>query len=274
MKENTDLKCKQEIKEIKKLILDTVKLSNAGHITSSFSCVEILYSVYKHSNINKENVGDKLRDRVIISKEHCRLAQVCVLGYLGLLDKKYLEKYCIEGENLGHDIYNTVKPEFSAVDIASGSLGHGLSVGAGIAYANPNNNVYVIIGDGEMQEGSIYEAMLFIGHHKINNIITIIDNNGMQIDNYTKNILDTNANLENRLISLGFDVIKCEGHDTDALTNALNRSTDKPKCIIANTVKGKGIEFLLNEFSFAKFHHSGLNEREFEQVYEAVNNEQ
>ena len=262
-----------EIKKIKKLMLDTVKTSNAGHITSSFSCVEILYSIYKYANINKNNIADFLRDRVIISKEHCRLAQVCVLGYLGLLNKEDLKNYCLEGENLGHDIYNIVNPKFSAVDIASGSLGHGLSLGVGFAYANKKDNVYVIVGDGELQEGSIYEAMLFIGHYKLTNIITIIDNNGMQIDNYTKNILDTNLNLKDRLTSLGFSVIVCDGHDVEALTKALKQHSSKPKCIIANTIKGKGIEFLFKDFSFAKYHHSGLTENEFVQAYEAINNE-
>lgn len=268
------LDIKSEIKTIKKLILDTIKPTNAGHITSSFSTVEILYALYKYANITQNNISDKLRDRVIISKEHCRLAQVCVLAHLGLLEKEHLHNYCVSGENLGHDMYNVVCPKFPSVDYASGSLGHGASVGAGIAFGDKEHNVYVIIGDGELQEGSIYEAMIFIIQHKINNITLIIDRNNMQIDNYTKKIIDTSSDLKDKMTVLGFNVLECNGHNVEELTEALRAKTSAPKCIIANTIKGKGIEFLLDRFSFAKFHHSGLNEEEFKVVYEAIENEQ
>jgi len=262
-----------DIKEIKKLIIDTVKPSNAGHITSSFSALEILYAVYKHANITIQNAADKIRDRVIISKEHCRLAQVAVLGYLGLIDKELLKNYCLDGENLGHNIYNFVCPEFPAVDIASGSLGHGLGVGGGLALANPDYNVYIICGDGEFQEGSMWEALIFIKQHNLKNLTVIVDRNYMQIDNYTKEILDTSSHLAEQFGAFGFDVLECDGHNIEALNNALKTETQNPKCIIANTVKGKGIEFLLPERGFAMFHHSGLDEEGFKRVYEAVENE-
>lgn len=263
----------KEIKEIKKLIIDTVKPSNAGHITSSFSAVGILYALYKHANITVLNAADKIRDRIIISKEHCRLAQVAVLGYLGLIDKELLKNYCIDGENLGHDIYNFTNPKFSALDIASGSLGHGLGVGAGLALANPKYNIYVLCGDGEFQEGSMWEALIFIKQHNLKNLTVIVDRNYMQIDNYTKEILDTSSHLKEQFSSFGFDVLECDGHDVNAIDNVLKAATQNPKCIIANTIKGKGIEFLLPERGFAMFHHSGLDEEGFRRVYEAVENE-
>lgn len=260
-------------KSLRRLILDTVKSSNAGHITSSFSAVEILYALYKHANINIHNLRDKLRDRVIISKEHCRLAQVCVLAHLGLLDKKFLKEYCIDGGLLGHDLYNVVCPDIPAVDIASGSLGHGLGVGAGMAYTDKAHNIYVLCGDGELQEGAMYEALLFIAQKEINNLVVIVDRNSMQIDNYTKNIINTSDHLKERMTSLGFDVIECDGHDVDDLTRALNKTIKLPKCIIANTIKGRGMEFMLERFSFAKYHHSGLTDEEFNVIYEAIENE-
>ena len=253
--------------------LDTVKPSNAGHITSSFSVVEILYAIYNYANINISNVGDKLRDRVIISKEHCRLAQVCVLAYLGLLDEKLLKEYCLDGGRLGHDLYNIICPAIPAIDIASGSLGHGLGVGAGMAYADKAHNIYVLCGDGELQEGSMYEALLFISQKRINNLVVIVDRNNMQIDNYTRNIINTSDNLKERMLSLGFDVVECDGHNSEELMRALKKSTVNPKCIIANTVKGKGMEFILRQFNFAKFHHSGMTEEEFKLVYGAIKNE-
>lgn len=264
---------KTEIRNIKKLILDTIKPTNAGHITSSFSSTEILYAIYKYSNINKENISDKNRDRVIISKEHCRLAQICVLAYMGLLEYDLLKEYCQTGGNLGHDIYNIVNPKIAAVDYASGSLGHGLSVGAGLALGNPNHNVYVVIGDGELQEGSMYEALLFISQHNLKNITIIVDKNNMQIDNWTKEIIDTSSKIEDLMCALKLDTISCNGHDLEDIYRALNIQTERPKCIIAETIKGKGIEFLLNDVSFARFHHSGLTEEEFNKVYEAIENE-
>lgn len=263
----------QDIKAIKKLIIDTVKPSNAGHITSSFSAVEILYAIYKVADITSQNIADKIRDRVIISKEHCRLAQVAILGWLGLIPKEELEHYCRDGEHLGHDIYNVVCPKFAAVDIASGSLGHGLSVSAGIATATPNKHVYCLCGDGELQEGSMWEAIMFIKQHNLKNLTIIVDRNYMQIDNWTKNIIDSSSHLKEQFNSFGFDVIECDGHNVKALTTALKKKTIKPKCIVANTIKGKGIEFLLKSRSFAMFHHSGLKQEEFKQVYEAIKND-
>lgn len=262
-----------DIKKIKELIIDTVKNSNAGHITSSYSCTEILYTLYKFANINKENVADDNRDRIIISKEHCRLAQCCILAYLNLLDKNLLKEFCNTGGNLGHDMYNIVNPKISAVDYASGSLGHGLSVGAGLAFGDKKHHVYVLVGDGELQEGSIYEALLFISQHNIKNITIIVDKNNMQIDNWTKEIIDTSSKIKDLMFALKFEVVCCNGHDVNEIEQALQIKTERPKCIIAETIKGKGIEFLLKDFSFAKFHHSSLTNIEFEKVYEAIRNE-
>ncbi len=255
--------------EIKNMILETVEPKNVGHITSSFSSVEILYALYKTANINKKNAGAKLRDRVIISKEHCRAGQVCVLAHLGLLDKKILKTYCHDQGLLGHDIYNIVgSKEIAAVDIASGSLGHGPGVGAGMALGDKDHHIYVLCGDGELQEGSTYEAFIFISQHKIKNITIIIDRNNMQIDNYTKNIIDTSSNLIERMSHLGFEVLECDGHDISDIEKALKVETKVPKCIVANTGKGNGMECLLDKGTCAYFHHSAFTKEEINQAWE------
>lgn len=225
-----------------------------------------------YANLSKQNINDTLRDRIIISKEHGRLAQVCVLAHLGLLDKKMLQNYCVSGGELGNDLYNIVSSKIPAVDYAVGSLGHGLGVGAGIAFGDKSHHCYVLLGDAELQEGSIFEALLFIVQHNIVNITVIIDNNLQQIDNYTKNIIDTSKFMD-CLQTIGFDVMVCGGHDVDDLNKNLSIFTNKPKCIVAQTVKGKGIEFLLNKPNFAKFHHSALTEEEFNRAYEGILNE-
>lgn len=262
------------LKNIKTLILKTASISNPGHITSSLSAVEILYATYKHSNIRAKNLSDINRDKIIISKEHCRLAQVCVLAEMELLDKELLKNFCADNGLLGHDIYNIVgSPEIAAVDVASGSLGHGAGVGAGLALGNRDRKVYCICGDGELQEGSLWEAFLFIIQHNLINFTLIIDRNFMQIDNYTQNIIDTSTNLEIKMNAFGFETYICNGHDVEELTTLLEIRPNKPKCIIANTVKGYGLEYLLNDRSFAMFHHSGLTKEEFKKALETIKNE-
>ena len=208
---------------------------------------------------------------VIISKEHCRLAQVCILSHLGLLDKKLLNKYLVDNGLLGHDIYNFVaSKELSSIDYGSGALGHGINFGIGLALANANRNIYVLIGDGEIQEGSMWEAFLFIIHHNIRNITIIADRNYMQIDDYTKNIIDTSSNMKNIMETLGFDVLECNGHNIEEIEKCIKEDTKQPKFIIADTIKGKGMEFILDEVGFAMFHHSVLNTEQKNKIMESV----
>ncbi len=251
-------------------IREMICARRGGHLSSSLGCVEILYALYTTINITKENKTDlENRDMVVLSKEHCRVGQVCTLAHLGLIDKKLLDTYLHDGGTLGHDIYNFVADETAAaIDYGSGSLGHGVGVGIGLAMANPKRNVYVIVGDGELQEGALWEGFLFIIQHNIKNITIICDRNYMQIDNYTKNIVDTSSNMENIMNSVGFDVLKCDGHDVKAIQKALKAKCKKPKFIIADTVKGKGMEFLLGELGFAKFHHSVLGQEYITRILE------
>lgn len=259
----------KDINEIKKLMLQT----KAGHLSSSFGSLEILYALYTSININQKNLSDlQSRDMVIISKEHCRLAQVCTLAYLGLLNKDLIKTYMQDGGKLGHDLYNFVgDKEIAAVDYGSGSLGHGVGVSIGLALANKNRNIYVLIGDGELQEGSLWEGFFYILQNNICNITVIADRNYMQIDNYTKNIIDTSSNMKNIMSTIGFDVLTCDGHNISDIQKAINKKCAKPKFIIADTIKGKGMEFLLEELGFAMFHHSRLTNENLERVWEKIN---
>lgn len=272
----TAIKINNDILEIKKVMAQLA--SYAGHLTSSLSSLEILYSLYTTININRDNLDDiKNCDLVIISKEHARLAQVCVLAQLGLIDKKLLNGYIKDGGLLGHDMYNVVgSKEISAVDYASGSLGHGAGVGIGFALANRKRNIYVIVGDGELQEGSLWEAFMFAIQYKLKNLIIIIDKNCLQIEEYTKNIIDSTSNIENKMSAFGFDIISCDGHNIAELKKAIQQETTNPKCIVASTIKGRGIEFLLKEVGFPIFHHSSFcyDENINKRVYEALTNDE
>lgn len=272
MTENNQ-KHSERIKNIKRLIINTACKLKQGHIPSSFSSIEILYTLYNCvANITKENAANLKRDRVIISKEHCRLAQLCILTENGLLKSEYLDTYIQDGGILGHDIYNIVsKHKLEAIDVSSGSLGHGASVGIGLAWNN-SNNIYVIVGDGELQEGSCWEAILFAGHHRLKNFTLIIDRNYMQIDNYTNNILDSSSNVANRIKSFGFDVFECNGHNISDLEKYLKIKTNKAKCIIANTIKGKELEFVRERIGCALFHWNLLSNDDAEKIIKEIDN--
>jgi transketolase len=262
----------ERLKQIKYLILETARKANAGHIPSSLSCTEILYVLYnKIADITKENAKNLQRDRVIISKEHARLAQVCVLSEAGLLDEKYLNKYMVDGGVLGHDLYGRgSNADINVIDVSCGSLGHGLSVGIGMALGSKNHNIYVIVGDGECQEGSVWEGIMFAGYHKMNNLTLIVDNNNLQVDDFTKNIIDTSSNIGKQIESFGFDVFKCDGHNVDELEKVFKIKTDRAKCIVANTIKGKETLFLRKSRGLNVSHYTSLTPEEMRFAIEEV----
>lgn len=264
----------ERIKKIKKMFLNQAYKLNIGHLPSAFSAMEILYVLYnKIANITKDNMTDLVRDRVIISKEHCRFAQVAVLYEKGLLDDDVWNTYMQDGGYAGHDLYNLVSGQkLAAIDVASGSLGHGLGVGTGLALGCPKNHVYVLVGDGELQEGSCWDALMFIGYRQIKNITVIVDRNNQQIDDKTQKIINSSDIAPDAIKILGFDVLECDGHSVEELEKALNTKTTKPKCLIANTIKGRELMPMLDKYGFALFHWVRLDEEDFKHALLEVEN--
>ena len=260
------------IKNIKKFLLENAHKSRIGHLPSALSCLEILYTIYnKIADITNQNKGDINRDRVILSKEHARFGQVCTLFECGLVEKEVVDTYLQDGGFCGHDMYNIVgSQKILAVDISCGSLGHGLGVGAGIAFANQKHNVYVIIGDGELQEGSCWEALMLIGHLQLKNITIIVDRNNQQIDNLTKNIVNTHKFCPNAIKAFDFDIIECDGHNIAELEMAIKSTTNQPKCVIANTIKGKEIYKNLEKYNFALYHWGCTTDDELKDAIKEV----
>ena len=263
----------ERVKELKRFFLKNACKNGVGHLVSSLSALEILFVLYnKVANITKENARAPLRDRIVISKEHCRYAQACVLYEKGLISKSVMTSYMKNGGFMGHDMYNIVGPEkIAAVDIASGSLGHGLGVGAGLALADKDHNIYVVVGDAELQEGSCWEAIMFIGHNCLKNVVMIVDRNQMQIDDYTKNIIRTSDFCPQALEAFDWDVIECDGHDVESLEKALRKPTNKPKCVVGNTIKGKELYFLRDKYGMAPSHWMGIDDTELEKALQEVN---
>lgn len=250
--------------EIRRSIFKTVCTNRAGHLASSLSTVEVLVALYFGGILkyDSKNPAWEKRDRFILSKGHAALALYYVLAYAGYYDKKDVGSFCMEGTIFGGlATYGKVP----GIEMTSGSLGHGLSFAAGVAIAsklrkNLAYNVYVMLGDGELQEGEVWEAALFIKHNNLTNLTVIIDNNQIQATGYSRNILNMN-DLGDKWRSLGFCIIDVDGHDINKIINALKAETDRPKVVIANTIKGKGLSFAENK---GDWHYKMPSEKEIQ----------
>jgi len=221
-------------------------------IASSLSCVEIFVALY-YGGVLEVFPDEPLaegRDRCIISKGHGSICMYPILADLGFFPMDELNKVCESGGFLG-GIPDPVIPGYETVN---GSLGHGLGVGTGVALGLKNksssNQVYVVTGDGELHEGSNWEAIMFASHHKLDNLHLIVDNNKISMLDHTDNIVSHDA-LAKRLSAFGWHCEEVDGHDVEAVQLALQKMSKlhegKPKAIIANTVKGKGVPGLANE---------------------------
>lgn len=230
--------------KLRKMIIDMAHKSKESHIGSALSIVEIMYAIYfRVSNITKENIKSPSRDKVIVSKGHAGLAQYAALALKEIIPKDKFETYAQNGGCIPAYI---CKRACDGIEVSTGmSLGHGLGIAEGFALANRldgiKSRIFVVIGDGEMQEGSIWEALNSIIYLNLSEITVVLDKNNMQASAETKDIID-NSNLGDRLALMGFSVKEVNGHNVDELENALKMKTDKPLIVIANTIKGCGLK--------------------------------
>jgi len=241
--------------EIRQDILDTIVNCKAGHIGGDFSVTDILATLYfKQMNIDPQNPRDPNRDRMILSKGHSVEALYSVLanrGFFPRADLKTVSAYC--SKYIGHPT-NKV----AGIEMNSGSLGHGLSVSVGMALAakmdKASYRVYVVIGDGELAEGSVWEGMMAGAHYKLDNLCAVVDRNGLQISGTTEDVM-SHENLDERWASFGWHVIHAVGNDTDSLDAAFETAKTvkgMPTVIIADTIKGYGVSFMENS---VPWHH-------------------
>ncbi len=248
-------------KDIRNDIVDMIYSAGSGHPGGSLSCVEILVVLYhKLMNLNLDNEGSRI-DKFILSKGHassCYYAVLSSKGYIPHEDLKTFRKF---------DSYLEGHPciKINGVDVSSGSLGQGLSIANGMAISKKvsgkEGNVYCLVGDGEIEEGQIWEACMSSSKYNLNNLILFVDNNGLQIDGTIKDVKNVD-NLEEKFNSFGFYVQRINGHNFDEiLTSVLNaKKSNKPNVIIANTIKGKGISFMENK---AEWHGKKLTDEEY-----------
>ncbi len=236
------------IKELKKKIFITAYRAGAAHLASSFSVIDLLYVLYCKGIIRYDvkNPWVRERDRLILSKGHACLALYVILNEIGMITDEELKNFCQPGSHLGGEPKLGAAP---GIEASTGSLGHGLSFGVGVAMASrmnhDNNKVYVILGDGECQEGSVWEAAMSAANFKLDNLIVIVDDNRLQAMDSVEAIMGIRSWRE-KWEAFGFDVSEMDGHNLNEIEQTLKNipDNDKPKLIISHTIKGHGISFM------------------------------
>lgn len=249
-------------------ILEILHNAQASHLGSSMSIVEILTAMYSVVNIDKIIAHADDRDRIIVSKGHAAAATYAVMHEFGLMDRQDLLTYHKKGSKLqGH-----VSHGVGHVEHSTGALGHGLSVGVGHAIylksKNLNARTMVLCGDGEIQEGSIWEALMLASTKKLNGLVLLVDVNGISSIKETEEIIST-GELRKRFKGFGFRVAEVDGHDVTVIRNVILTSQDsqRPLVILCQTIKGKGVSFAEGE---AIWHYRSLNDETYEQALEGL----
>lgn len=248
-------------KEIRRDIIEMVYNAKSGHPGGSLSCTDILVAIFHEKmNLNLDKNGNRI-DKFILSKGHCAPAYYAVLASKGFIpheDLKTLRK--IDSYLEGHP-----SNKINGIDASSGSLGQGLSIANGMAIAkkldNAEGRVYCVLGDGEIQEGQIWEACMTANKYNLNNIVAFLDFNGLQIDGSIKDVKSVDK-LKEKFESFGWNVQEIDGHNYEQILNSIDNTNNsqKPNIIIAKTIKGKGVSFMENS---AGWHGKAPSEEEY-----------
>jgi transketolase len=258
--------------EYRRNILKYIYHANAGHTGGSLSCIDILNVLYNHVlNVSPENIDSPDRDRYIQSKGHSVEALFVVLADKGFFPVSDLETLCkYKSHYIGHPTRKV-----KGIEQNTGALGHGLPISVGTAIAgkmdNKNFRVFTLLGDGELPEGSNWEAALTAAHYSLDNLCVIIDNNKLQITGPTSEVCNTDP-IDAKFESFGWAVRQVDGHDFHALKEifeALPFTEGKPNLIIAHTVKGKGVSYMENA---TKWHHGVPNEKQYQEALMELDN--
>lgn len=257
---------------VRKGIIEEVYSAKSGHPGGALSIADILTVLYfNQMNIDEKKPNDPNRDRLVLSKGHASAALYSVLAEKGYFDKELLKTFRkIDGELQGHPEMKHIP----GVDMTTGSLGQGLSAAVGMAIASKMDNagckIYCIVGDGEIEEGQIWEATMAASKNKLDNLCVILDNNNLQIDGEIEKVGGMN-NITEKFISFGFNTINIDGHNMDSIIDAVTtakQTKGKPTIIIAKTIKGKGVSFMENQ---ASWHGKAPSEEEYNLAMEELN---
>lgn len=260
--------------EVRKGIIEAVYSAKSGHPGGALSCADILTVLYfNQMNIDEKKPDDPNRDRLILSKGHASAALYSVLAEKGYFSKEELKNFRkLESKLQGHPDMK----KLPGVDMTTGSLGQGLSAGVGMAIASKMDKVgckiYCILGDGEIEEGQVWEALMAASKNNLDNLCVILDNNNLQIDGEIDKVGGMN-NITEKFLSFGFNVVNINGHNMDEIIDAITtakQTKGKPTIIIAKTIKGKGVSFMENK---ASWHGKAPGKEEYELAIEELNKE-
>lgn len=262
---------KQIANDVRKGIIEAVYSGKSGHPGGSLSITDIMTVLYfNEMNINPEVPKDENRDRLVLSKGHCAPALYSTLARKGFFNVEELQTLRnIESRLQGHPDMKNIP----GVDMTTGSLGQGLSAANGMAIAgkldNKDYRVYCILGDGEIEEGQVWEAAMAASKYKLDNLCVIVDNNNLQIDGTIEEVMSSYP-IDEKFRSFGFQIINIDGHDTDEIIKAFEVAKnvkEKPTCIVAKTTKGKGVSFMENQVGW---HGKAPNEEQYRQAMEEL----
>ena len=263
-----DINQLQEIaKKIRRGIIESVYSGKSGHPGGSLSIADIMAVLYFYEmDIDPENPKNENRDRLVLSKGHCAPALYSALSNRGFFEVEELKSLRnIESRLQGHPDMK----EIPGVDMTTGSLGQGVSAANGMAIAgkldNKNYRVYCILGDGEIEEGQIWEAAMAASKYKLDNLCVIVDNNNLQIDGTIEEVMSSYP-IDEKFKNFGFQIINIDGHNIQEIIDAFDVAKnikEKPTCIIAKTVKGKGVSFMENQVGW---HGKAPNEEQYKQA--------
>ncbi len=253
---------------IRRHVLEMTYKAQSSHVGSCLSCADILAVLYNEILVAEpKNPKWEDRDRFILSKGHACAEVYAVLAERGYFPMGWLDTFYQKDSKLeGH-----ISHEVAGVEVATGSLGHGLSIGCGMALAakrdNKNYRVFVLLSDGDCDEGSTWESAMFASHHKLNNLIVIVDYNRLQAMGYSKDILNLEP-LKSKWASFGWWSTVIDGHNHKDIEMAIRLSIGiRPFCIIANTIKGKGVSFMEGK---VEWHYKYPNDEELEKALEEL----
>lgn len=257
---------------VRKSAVTAVHAANSGHPGGSLSIADVLTLLYfEVMNVDPKNPKDPNRDRFVLSKGHCAPGLYGVLAERGFFPKEDIPTFRKIGSYLqGHPDMKGVP----GVDMSSGSLGQGISAANGMALAGKidkkDYRVYTILGDGELEEGQVWEAAMYAPHYKLDNLTAFVDFNGLQIDGDISKVMNP-LPIDEKFKSFGWHVIVCDGHDFEAMLSAINEAKatkEKPTMIILKTVKGKGVSFMENN---PAWHGSAPNDEQYQQAMGELN---
>jgi transketolase len=258
---------------IRRTILQMAHAGGSVHVACAFSIVELVSVLYRyHLHYPDNDPKAKDRDYLVLSKGHGVMAQYACMHELGWITDWQIKNYFADGS----DLKGLSDSRLPGIEVTSGSLGHGFSVGVGIAMGLQRNGtdqkVYAILGDGELNEGTIWEGALISAHHRLKNLMLIVDKNGFQAMGTTDDVVKL-GDLVAKFSSFGFETLEVDGHDEAAIDTAIRRlwanHSAKPKALIAHTVKGKGVPFMESD---NRWHYTRLDDETFAQAISAIEN--